>query len=233
MTHYRRPHAVAARSPGAVRAEGLTVQYGEVVAVRDATLEVRPGEMVAVTGPSGAGKTSLLHALAAVLYPAKGTVTCGGDALRSRSDAVSRGIVLIPQGNALAAMLTALENAALPLLAHAELVAGARTAALAALASVGVDDAADQLVDELSGGQQQRVAVARGLAQRATVLLADEPTSELDAGNRAKVMDLLRAEAQRGAAVLMATHDPETADLCDAELRLEEGVPGWARDARR
>ncbi len=233
MTRHAQPEADASTvAEGVLRAEGVTVRYGDVVAVRDVTFEARPGELIAITGPSGAGKTSLLHALAGVLAASAGTVYCGGTRLDRRESAVARDIVLIPQGNALAAVLTALENVAIPLLARADLVDGARDAAMAALASVGVDDAADQLVDELSGGQQQRVAVARGMAQRGVVLLADEPTSELDSGNRGKVMNLLRAEAQRGVTVLMATHDPETADLCDAELRLDEGVPGWARDDR-
>jgi putative ABC transport system ATP-binding protein len=215
---------------GELHAEVITVRYGGVVAVREVTVRAHPGQLIAVTGPSGAGKTSLMLALAGILNPSQGEVTLDGAALRGRADAVARGVVLIPQGNALAAVLTALENVAVPMLAHADLVRGAREEAMTVLGSVGLDDAADQLVDELSGGQQQRLAVARGLAQRGAVVLADEPTSELDAGNRAVVMGLLRAEAERGAAVLMATHDPETADLCDAELHLEEGVPTWVRD---
>ncbi len=213
-------------------AHEVTVAYGEVVAVQAVTLQVGAGEMVAVTGPSGAGKTSLLSACAGVLVPTVGAVSVEGSALSGRDDAVARGVVLVPQGNALAAVLTALENVAMPLLARPDRVADARDAAIAALAAVGVDDAADQLVDELSGGQQQRVAVARGLAARGAVVLADEPTSELDAANRTRVMAMLRAEADRGAAVVVATHDPEAAELCDAELRLDDGVASWVRDAR-
>lgn len=215
---------------GVLRANLLGVRYGPVVAVREVTLEVCPGELIAISGPSGAGKTSLLRAVAGVV-PASGEVSCGEAAIRGRGDARACGIVLIPQGNALAAMLTALENVAAPLVARSPRN-GAREAAQAALAAVGLDEASDQLVDELSGGQQQRVAVARAIAQHGAVLLADEPTSELDAGNRAKIMDLLRAEAERGAIVLMATHDPETAELCDAELQLDEGIAAWARDDR-
>ncbi|HET8615985.1 MAG TPA: ATP-binding cassette domain-containing protein, partial [Actinomycetales bacterium] len=97
------------------------------------------------------------------------------------------------------------------------------------LDEVGLANSGTQLVEELSGGQQQRVAVARGLAQRGTVVLADEPTSELDAVNRARVVALLRAEADRGATVVMATHDPQAAEACDGELHLDDGLPTWAR----
>jgi putative ABC transport system ATP-binding protein len=213
-----------------VRAESLTVRFGEVLAVRDVCLRVAGGELVAVTGPSGAGKTSLLGALAGLYPPSSGTVSLDGVALGDRDDAAARDVVLIPQGNALVGVLTALENAAVPLIDRG--VAEAQVRSRAALDSVGLGEALGQLVEELSGGQQQRLAVARGLAQRGAVVLADEPTSELDAANRARVMRLLRGEAERGAAVLVATHDPEAAEVCDAELRLDEGQPSWVRDDR-
>jgi putative ABC transport system ATP-binding protein len=217
---------------GDLHADEVTVRYGRVEAIQDVTIRAHPGQLIAITGPSGAGKSSLLLSLAGVIVPNQGEVSFDGIALRGREDAIARGIVLIPQGNALAAVLTALENVAVPLLARAELVRGSHESAMAVLAAVGLDEAADQLLDEQSGGQQQRHAVARGLAQHGAVVLADEPTSELDSGNRAKIMQLLRAEAERGAIVLMATHDPETAELCDAELHLDAGTPSWARDNR-
>ena len=99
----------------------------------------------------------------------------------------------------------------------------ARRVTAECLERLGLSGQADQLVEELSGGQQQRTAIARGLALRGAVLLADEVTSELDAGNRQKVLDLLHAEAERGAAVVFATHDPEAAAACDAELHLTDG----------
>jgi putative ABC transport system ATP-binding protein len=231
MTAHGR-HETIETATGDLYAEQVTVRYGRVEALRDVTIRAQPGQLIAITGPSGAGKSSLLLSLAGVVVPNQGDVSFDGSAVRGRQDAIARGIVLIPQGNALAAVLTALENVAVPLLARSELVRGAHESAMAMLAAVGLDEAADQLVDELSGGQQQRLAVARGLAQRGAVVLADEPTSELDSGNRGKVMQLLRAEAERGAIVLMATHDPETAELCDAELRLDAGTPSWARDDR-
>jgi putative ABC transport system ATP-binding protein len=213
-----------------LRADAITVRYGPVEAVRDVALAARPGDFVAVTGPSGAGKTSLLSALAGAHAPATGTITLDGTPLGDRDDAIARGVVYIPQGNGLALVLTAEENVAIPLIARHR--RGARAAALSALAAVGLEDAGDQLVEELSGGHQQRAAVARGLAEQGQVLLADEPTSELDAANRVRVIDLLRAEAARGAVVILATHDPEAAATCDAELQLDDGYARSIRDDR-
>ncbi len=98
-----------------------------------------------------------------------------------------------------------------------------------ALALVGLEESGNHLIEELSGGQQQRVALARAFAAQAVVLLADEPTSDLDAANRERVMVALRAEAERGAIVVMATHDPEAAAQTDGELHLDEGVAEWRR----
>ena len=140
--------------------------------------------------------------------------------------------MLIPQGNALLRILSAIENVAVPLVVGRRTAGDVRELAESALHSVGLAEASSQLLEELSGGQQQRVAVARGLAQRGRYVLADEPTSELDAANRARVMALLRAEAVRGAGVLVATHDPEAAAGCDAELHLSDGVLTVLRDDR-
>jgi putative ABC transport system ATP-binding protein len=213
-----------------LRADEITVRFGSVEAVRHVSLAARPGDMIAVTGPSGAGKTSLLSALAGVYPPTAGSITLDGAPLGDRDRAIAQGVAYIPQGNALVIVLTAQENVAVPLVTRR--VPDARETAQAALAAVGLDEAGDQLVEELSGGQQQRAAVARGLAERGDVVLADEPTSELDATNRVRITDLLRAEAQRGAVVIMATHDPEAAAVCDAELHLDEGNARWARDDR-
>jgi putative ABC transport system ATP-binding protein len=229
MTAARDAARTAARD-GVLRATGIEVRYRNVVAVRPADLVLGPGQLVAVTGPSGAGKSSLLAALSGLIPPSAGTLSVAGQPITGRDQAVAAGIVLIPQGNALIRILTAIENVAVPLVAarHPD----ARDRAEAALLALGLDEAADQLLEELSGGQQQRVAVARGLAERGAYLLADEPTSELDAGNRSRVMGLLRAEARRGAGVLVATHDPEAAAVCDAEVRLDEGRSSWVREGR-
>jgi putative ABC transport system ATP-binding protein len=202
----------------------VTVRFGAVTALAGVSLRVEPGEFVAVTGPSGAGKSTLLWALAGAVRPSAGAVILGSVPVVSRDQTAVLGVALVPQGNGLAAVLTALENVMLPLLAASQAPAAAHAAATAALASLGLGDSMNHLVEELSGGQQQRVAVARGLALGAPTLLTDEPTSELDHGNREVVLTLLRAHADAGNVVVMATHDPEAAAVADRVVRLDEGV---------
>jgi putative ABC transport system ATP-binding protein len=187
------------------------------------------GRMLAVTGSSGAGKTTLLRAMAGLLRPRVGSVAVHGEELRDRDHAVSQRVVLVPQDNGLAASLTAGENLYVVLVANGWAPADARRATGESLARLGLTEQAGQLVEELSGGQQQRTAVARGLALRGDVLLVDEVTSELDAAARKRVLELLRAEADRGAAVVFATHDPEAAATCDGELNLVDGRAALAR----
>ena len=210
-------------------ARDVHVSYDGHEVLRAIDLRVAPGQMVAVTGPSGAGKTTLLWVVAALVKPEQGEVTIDGATRRDRDETAAAGVVLSPQDNALAAVLTAAENVLVPLLAARMRPQDAMERTAWALEIVGLAEAGDQLVEELSGGQQQRVAVARGLAQRGAVVLADEPTSELDAVNRARIVALLRAEADRGAAVVLATHDPEAAAECDAELHLDAGEATWIR----
>jgi putative ABC transport system ATP-binding protein len=203
----------------------VTLGYpGDPAVLRGVSVAVEPGQLLAVTGPSGAGKTTLLWAMAGLLRPQRGTVAVGGTPVRDHDQALAARIVLIPQDNGLAAILTAQENVQVALVAQGTGPGEARRATAESLQRLGLAGQADQLVEELSGGQQQRAAVARGLALRGDVLLADEVTSELDAGNRERVLDLLRAEARRGAAVVFATHDPDAAAACDAELHLTDGV---------
>ena len=212
-----------------LRAEGLSVTYDDLVAVQPIDLDLGAGVMLAVTGPSGAGKSSLLWALAGALAPAAGSVNVDGTPLTGRDDAATRGVSLIPQGNGLAGALSAEENILVPMLARKVSPREALERTAAALALVGLEESGRHLVDELSGGQQQRVALARAFAMRAGVLLADESTSDLDAGNRERMIDALRAEAAGGAIVVLATHDPEAAAEADAELALDEGVASWPR----
>lgn len=217
--------------PPTLVVDRVTVGYLDGPAVlREVSIAVRPGQMLAVTGSSGAGKTTLLRTMAGQLRPTVGAVTVGAESLRDRDHAVARRVVLIPQHNGLATILTAGENLQVVLVANGVAAEDARRLSAQWLERVGLTGQANQLVEELSGGQQQRTSIARGLALHGEVLLADEVTSELDAANRQRVLDLLQAEASRGAAVVLATHDPETAAACDVELHLTDGCAEVVRE---
>jgi putative ABC transport system ATP-binding protein len=208
----------------------VSVAYGKAEPVlHDVSVSVVPGQLLAVTGPSGAGKTTLLWAMAGLLKPVQGQVSVDDRPLRDRDHAVSERVVLIPQDNGLAAILTAQENIQVAMIASGTAPAEARRATVESLDKLGLTGQAEQLVEELSGGQQQRTAIARGIALHGDIVLADEVTSELDATNRQKVMELLLAEARRGAAVVFATHDPEAAAACHAELHLADGAAQMVR----
>ena len=210
-------------------ADRVTVAYDRHLVLREVSVSAEPGQLLAVTGPSGAGKTTLLWAMAGLVKPASGAVSVGGARLRDRDHAVSESVVLVPQDNGLAQILTAGENVQIALLACGVSAPEARRRTAESLESLGLAAQTDQLVEELSGGQQQRTALARGIALRGSVLLADEVTSELDAQNRRRVLDLLRAEADRGTAVVFATHDPQAAAACDGELHLLDGRAEFVR----
>jgi len=213
----------------ALELDSVEVRYGGLVAVAELSLTVPAGRILAVTGPSGAGKSSLLWLMAGALEPDRGRVLFDGAPVGDRPAAAARGVALIPQGNGLAAVLTAHENIVVPLLDGGRNAGEADARARAALEVVGLEEWAEHLVEELSGGQQQRVAVARALATAPAVLLADEPTSDLDGRNREVVLAALRSAADRGAVVVLATHDPEAAAAADGELALDAGAATWVR----
>lgn len=207
--------------PGAAPREGVRVEARGVVVVRagrrvvdGVDVVVEPGTMLAVTGPSGSGKSTLLAVLAGLVAADEGVVEPPDRAQRT-------GIVF--QGYGLLPVLTAAENVELPLQLRGEPREVVRTRAEAALARAGLPEVPDRLAEELSGGQRQRVAVARALVSEAGLVVADEPTAELDADSAARVLAALRAEASAGAAVVLATHDPDVAALCDATLHLVDG----------
>lgn len=205
-----------------LRAEGLTIRGESSVLVQDLSLTPEPGCMLALTGPSGSGKSSLLHVLAGLAVPATGRVLLGGSPATPWRDPR---VALVLQNLLLVPVLTAYETVTVPLLtrgiAPAEISARARST----LTTLGLGDHLAQLVGDLSGGQRQRVAVARALAARPAVLLADEPASALDPQWRAVVFDQLSAEASRGASVILATSDPDALARCDQVLMLGAASP--------
>jgi len=212
-----------------LHAVDLSVAYGDKLAVHPLSLLVPGGRMLSVTGPSGAGKSSLLWALACAIRPSSGTVLVDGSELSDRDAAARAGVVLVPQRNGLGATLSAEESVLVPLLALGVPAREALQRVSESLERVGLAESGRHLVDQLSGGQQQRVALARAFALRPAVLLADESTSDLDAGNRELMIAALREESLRGASVVLATHDPEAAAETDATLALDEGVATWVR----
>ena len=182
--------------------------------VEGASLRCEAGEIVGIGGPSGSGKTTLLTVLAGLAEPDRGTVT--------RAGTPTVGVVL--QGYGLVPVLTASENVEVVLQALGRSAAEVRSEAAAAMGRVLLDGLGDRLVDRLSGGQQQRVAVARALAVRPDLLLADEPTSELDEVSRDHVVGELQAEARRGGMVVIASHDRDVLAACDRVLWLADGA---------
>ncbi|MEU1519279.1 ATP-binding cassette domain-containing protein [Streptomyces sp. NPDC005811] len=176
-----------------------------VVAVHGADLKIRAGDRLAVVGPSGSGKSSLLHLIAGLEQPTRGTV------IRTASLG-PYDIGLVFQGDSLIPALNVAENTALPLVLADRPEGEARQTALTALALVDAAGLADRLPEEISGGQAQRVAAARVLAQAPRLILADEPTGRLDHATGARVLDaLLTAADHTGAALVVTTHDPAVA----------------------
>ncbi len=210
---------------------GVTYVVGRTL-LDDVTLTFRGGEVCAVSGPSGSGKTTLLSIAGGLVEPTSGSTEypAGPDA-RSKGTSMWQGtgdprpeVAFVLQVYGLVPILSARENVSIALRARGVAPAEADELAEAALARFHIADLGDRQVEELSGGQMQRVACARGFVVGADILLADEPTSELDEGNRSLVLEELRAEAERGAVVVVATHDPAVVDACDRHYALDEGV---------
>jgi len=188
------------------------------------SMSVGAGEMVAVVGPSGSGKSSLLAVLGGLEPPDSGTVRLDDEPLRVGDPVQRRRFGLVLQGYGLLTLLTAAENVEIALQARGVIGQEARLLAGDALAELGIAEVSRKLVEKLSGGQQQRVAIARALVTSPDVVLADEPTAELDHGSQDVVIEALRTAADNGAAVVIATHDPEVAAQCDRALRFHEGM---------
>ncbi len=210
-------------------AEGVGyVREGNTI-LADVDVEIRPGERIAVVGPSGSGKTTLLAILAGLLAPTNGRVFFDGEPLAE--PATRNGLAVVLQGFGLVSLLTAAENIAVALRCAGVDPVEATSRAGTALVDLGLGSFADNRTDQLSGGQQQRVAVARAVALRPRVLLADEPTAQQDPDNRAVVMDRILGAADNGGTVLVATHDPEFAARCDRSIVLRGNAPARAAAA--
>ena len=201
---------------------GLGYDAGRAL-VDGVTVAFRPGEVTALVGPSGSGKTTMLSLAGGLLQPTRGTATFLGEPMWQGDGDPRADVAFVLQVYGLVPVLSALENVAVALQARGCPAREADERAEAALARFSIADLGDRQVEELSGGQLQRVACARALVVDAAVLLADEPTSELDGDNRDVVMAALRAEAERGAVVVVATHDPAVTDLCDRHYTMDEG----------
>lgn len=186
-------------------------------------LSFMSGQVAALSGPSGSGKTTVLSLLGGLLEPTRGSVLLEGRSSWSGRGDPSESVSLILQVYGLIPILTARENVSVALRARGVAPRVADEAAQDVLDQLMVGDLALRQVEELSGGQMQRVACARALVVQTPVLLADEPTSELDRGTRDLVMQLLRARADAGTTVIVATHDPDVAALCDVHHRMDEG----------
>lgn len=195
----------------------------EVVALERATCRVRPGERIALLGPSGGGKSTLLHLMGGLDTPSAGSVTF--PALGQASELRPGKVAFVFQAQSLLAPLTALENTALPLILGGMPEREAQLRAMGALERLGLVSVAAQLPEELSGGQAQRVAVARALAGSPKLILADEPTGQLDSDSAKHLMDtLLKALEDRDTALVIATHDRSVADRLDTVWRMRRGV---------
>ncbi|MBI1349727.1 MAG: ATP-binding cassette domain-containing protein [Actinomycetales bacterium] len=198
-----------------VRGQGLVVHRAGRAILDRVDIDASPGVVTAVTGASGAGKSTLLWVIAGLIEPDEGSI--------SPDDRFDLSAVVV-QSYALLPVLTAKENVELPLLMRGVTGEEAARRTEEALAQAGLPDLQDRLAEELSGGQRQRVAVARALAMRARLLVADEPTAELDATAAALVVSALRAEAEAGATVVLSTNDPALAAQCDRVYRLHDGA---------
>jgi putative ABC transport system ATP-binding protein len=217
-----------------VELRGVTKTYGTGAtayqALRGVDFVARPGEFVMLSGPSGSGKTTLLSIIGCVLSPTSGVVHLfDRDVSRMKESELPAlrlaYVGFVFQGNNLLAASTAAENVALPLELRGSPVREARREANDLLARVGLGHRANHKPRDLSGGERQRVAIARSLAGRPPLVLADEPTAALDAANGRNVTELLRTLAkEHGHTVLIVTHDNRIFDLADRIVHIEDGL---------
>ena len=222
-----------------VRCEGVARTFGEgstaTVALQATDCAVFAGQRIALVGPSGSGKSTLLHLMAGLDDPTIGEVSW--PAIGSRDELRPGRVAVIFQGPSLLPPLTILENTALPLVIGGMTDRAAREVAHAALRTLDLDGLADKLPEEISGGQAQRVAVARALAGEPSLILADEPTGQLDRANGAAVVEVLLAASEHaGSALVISTHDfavadrlPERWEMHSGKIRTDTRETTWSR----
>lgn len=216
----------------AVQAVALSKHYKtgsqQIAALSEVSFTLQEGELVGLSGPSGSGKSTLLNILGGLDSPTSGVVTVGGTALQGlKDDALTlyrrNTVGFVFQAANLLPALTVYENVMLPLI-PADLSPTLRhERVVSALEQVNIAHRADHLPGELSGGEQQRAAVARAIVNQPRLILADEPTGELDTENAGRIMELLSTFAASGCTVLVASHDPEVMGIADRVLALRDG----------
>jgi putative ABC transport system ATP-binding protein len=216
---------------GMIRLVKASRSYGTppVTALDSVSLEIGRGEFVAITGPSGSGKSTLLNLLGGLDHPTSGEVVVDGVHLERADDCeltlyrrLKLGIVF--QFFNLLPSMSVVENVELPLLLRGDDARASRTAALEMLGQVGMERRATHFPHQLSGGEMQRAAIARGLVHGPSLLLADEPTGNLDSANASQVLEVIaKIASRRTATVIMVTHSDSVAALADRRIRMKDG----------
>jgi putative ABC transport system ATP-binding protein len=229
-----RGQTVAAEAAPLARLDGVEKVYRtgrlEYRALGGIDIEIHPGELLAIVGPSGSGKSTILNLLTGIDRPTAGVITVAGDRIDNMTEEQlagwrGRNVGIVFQFFQLLPMLTALENAVLPL-EFARVGTGAERVARATanLELVGLGDRLDHLPMELSGGEQQRVAIARAIACNPQLLVADEPTGNLDTATAARTIELLTALSRNGTTVVYVTHDPALAARARRVVEIRDGL---------
>ena len=222
-------NTVVADSTPLISLENVSQEFdeGRVVAVRDVSLAIMKGESVAIVGPSGCGKTTLVILMCGIRTPSRGVIRWNGDPVttpRIWTDLRRTSIGIVFQDFNLFPTLTAGENVEIAMFGTGSKSRARRDAVEIALGAVGLSARTSHLPHELSGGERQRVAIARSIVNRPTLLVADEPTGNLDTANSAAIMDLLfELHATQGTTLVIVTHDPKHAARCKRQIEIRDG----------